>query len=184
MEDGLNGDPHLSRGFTHINERGQANMVNVLGKDHTRRVAVARCVVRSSMDLDLVLDTRIDGLDILESARVAGVQAAKQTSTLIPLCHPILLDAIHVEITARQHHCEITATAEITERTGVEMEALTACAISGLSLVNALASWDPDAFVDDLTLWHKSGGRSGTWQRGGDPTNPGAITNVDADADD
>jgi cyclic pyranopterin phosphate synthase len=180
VEDKLNGDPHLHRGFTHVNERGQANMVNVLGKDPTRRVAIARCVVRTSVDLDQVLGTRIDGLDIIESARVAGVQGAKLTSTLIPLCHPILLDAINVEITAHQHRCEIAATAEITERTGVEMEALTACAMNGLSLVNALVAWDPDAFVDDLTLWHKSGGRSGTWQRAGDPTNPGAITNIDS----
>ena len=174
-------DVHHNRGFTHINERGEAHMVNVLGKDFTRRVAVARCVVHTSVDLDHALDRRIDGLDIIESARAAGIQAAKRTSMLIPLCHNILLDAIYVEITVRQHRCEITATAEITERTGVEMEALTACAISGLSLMNALVADDPDAFVDDLTLWHKSGGRSGTWQRAGGPANPGAIRNVDAD---
>jgi cyclic pyranopterin phosphate synthase len=173
-------DPHRNPGFTHLNERGEAHMVNVLGKDLTRRVAIARCVVHTSVDLDQFLDHRIDGLDVIESARVAGVQAAKRTSTLIPLCHPILLDAIYVEITARRHCCDITAIAEITERTGVEMEALTACAISGLSLVNALVAEDPDAFVDDLTLWHKSGGRSGTWQRAGEPTSPGAIRNVDA----
>jgi cyclic pyranopterin phosphate synthase len=114
-----------------------------------------------------VLGERPDGLDAVEGARFAGIQAAKQTALLIPLCHPIHIDRVTVDVTVEVHKIEISAVTEIVERTGVEMEALTACAIAALTLIKALVHADPEASIEDLTLWHKSGGRSGDWVRSG-----------------
>ena len=108
--------------------------------------------------------------DVLATARVAGIQAAKQTSSLIPLCHPIRIDRVTVDVVVDVHKIEISAVTEIVERTGVEMEALTACAVAALTVVKALFHADPEASIEELTLWHKSGGRSGDWERSG----PGA----------
>lgn len=140
-------------------------MVDVLGKPLTHRVAVARCSVQTTADPATVLARSAGGLDVVEGARFAGIQAAKQTSTLIPLCHPIRIEAVTVDISVETDHVDITATTEITERTGVEMEALTACAVSALTLVSVLMPVDPTTHIENLTLWHKSGGRSGIWER-------------------
>ena len=154
---------HGAGRLTHIDDHGRARMVDVTGKAATARRAVARCVVRAD-------DAAIRGLvsdpeDPLGKAQVAGTQAAKLTSQLIPLCHPLLLDDIDVRIEAAGSVLEVIAVATVVERTGVEMEALTACGLAGLTLVTALLPADPDATMDDLQLWHKSGGRSGTWNR-------------------
>jgi cyclic pyranopterin phosphate synthase len=114
-----------------------------------------------------VLGEGPDGLDAVEGARFAGIQAAKQTALLIPLCHPIRIDRVTVDVTVDVHRVEISAVTEIVERTGVEMEALTACAVAALTLIKALFHADPEASIEDLTLWHKSGGRSGDWVRSG-----------------
>ena len=160
-----------SSGLTHVDEHGKAHMVDVTGKPATHRLAEARCLVRTVADVDRLLAETPGGPDLLGSARYAGIMAAKQTSVLIPLCHPIRLDGIDVGIRPRPDGFEVAAVAAIIDKTGVEMEALTACATAALVLVHALWTVDPLASVDDLTLWHKSGGRSGTWQRGpaGDP---------------
>jgi cyclic pyranopterin phosphate synthase len=142
-------------------------MVDVTGKPLTRRVALARCAVVTAADATRVLAQVPDGLDVVEGARFAGIQAAKQTSSLIPLCHPIRVDRVAVDISVDVHRVEISAVAEIVERTGVEMEALTACAVAALTLVEALIRVDPDTSLEELTLWHKSGGRSGNWERRG-----------------
>ena len=152
--------------LTHLDEHGHAHMVDVTAKPLTRRLAVARCAVVTTVNAVEILGGVRDGIDPVEAARVAGVQAAKQTSSLIPLCHPIRLDGISVDVQVNPHRIEITAVTDIVERTGVEMEALTACAIAGLSLVASMLEIDPDASIEDLTLWHKSGGRSGVWSRG------------------
>jgi cyclic pyranopterin phosphate synthase len=168
--------------LTHIDEHGHAHMVDVTAKPLTRRLAVARCVVVSTVDAAAALGNARDGIDPVEAARVAGVQAAKQTSSLIPLCHPIRSDRVSVDIQATAHRIEITAVTEIVERTGVEMEALTACAIAGVSLVGSMLEIDPNASIEDLTLWHKSGGRSGAWLRGVpgvDPDRPPADRRAD-----
>jgi cyclic pyranopterin phosphate synthase len=146
-------------------------MVDVTGKPATLRVAEARCLVRTVADVDRLLSPP-EGCDLLASARFAGIMAAKQTSVLIPLCHPIRLDGIDVGVRPLPDGFAIAAVAAITDRTGVEMEALTACATAALVLVHALWEVDPLASVDDLTLWHKSGGRSGTWERGSDGEPP------------
>lgn len=146
--------------FTHLDDHGRARMVDVTGKAVTRRLAEARCVVRTA-----ARGTRAPVGELVTMAQVAGLQAAKQTASLIPLCHPIKLEEIAVEITPDDAGYLVTARAEITERTGVEMEALVAAGVAGLTLTQALLDEDPTTCVDQLTLWHKSGGRSGTWQR-------------------
>ena len=158
------GGPRLS----HVDEHGKAHMVDVSGKPVTRRVAEARCSVRSVGDVTAVLAHPPGGADLVETARIAGIMAAKRTPTLVPLCHPLLLDGIEVEVAVVAGGFAVRAVTSVAERTGVEMEALTACAAAALVLVQALLDVDPCASVEDLTLWHKSGGRSGTWERGPD----------------
>ena len=153
--------------LTHIDDHGRARMVDVMAKALTRRVALARCAVVTSVDATKVLAETPDGLNVVEGARFAGIQAAKQTSSLIPLCHPIRIDGVRVEVTVDAHRIEVSAVTDIVERTGVEMEALTACAVAALTLVKALIGVDPEASIEELTLWHKSGGRSGNWERHG-----------------
>jgi cyclic pyranopterin phosphate synthase len=153
--------------LTHVDEHGRARMVDVTAKPLTRRVALARCVVVTRADATRALAQAPDGLDVVEGARFAGIQAAKQTSSLIPLCHPLRVDRVSLEVAVEAHTIEVSAVAEIVERTGVEMEALTACAVAALTLVKALSDFDPEASIEHLALWHKSGGRSGVWERNG-----------------
>ena len=153
--------------LTHLDEHGRARMVDVTAKPHTRRLAVARCAVVTTVDAVAALCDAGNAVDPVEAARVAGIQGAKQTSSLIPLCHPIRIDRVTVDMEVGTHRIEITAVTEIVERTGVEMEALTACAVAGLTLVCSLLELDPEVSVEELTLWHKSGGRSGEWRRSG-----------------
>jgi cyclic pyranopterin monophosphate synthase len=160
-------DQSGSGALSHIDESGRARMVDVTAKPLTRRIAVAKCVVATSADATRVLREAPDGLDAVEGARFAGIQAAKQTASLIPLCHPIRLDRVAVDVVVDVHRIEISAVTEIVERTGVEMEALTACAVAALTIVTNLLHADAEASIQDLTLWHKSGGRSGYWERNG-----------------
>ncbi|MGH9081729.1 MAG: cyclic pyranopterin monophosphate synthase [Acidimicrobiales bacterium] len=150
--------------LTHIDQHGRARMVDITAKPITARLAVARCLVRAERDAVRRLPPAGD-VDPLAAAKVAGIQAAKLTYQLIPLCHPLLLGDITVEVDRRDDGFDVEATAAVDDRTGVEMEALTACGAAGLSLVMALMPFDPLAHMDQLTLWHKSGGRSGTWER-------------------
>jgi len=170
------GDVGALDGLTHLDEHGHAHMVDVTAKPLTRRLAVARCAVMTTVEAVASLGNARDGIDPVEAARVAGVHGAKQTYTLIPLCHSIHLDRVAVDVQARADRIEIKAVTEIVERTGVEMEALVACAVTGLALLGSLLDLDPQASLEELTLWHKSGGRSGVWQRiwpdGGVRANP------------
>ena len=146
-------------------------MVDVSAKPLTHRLAVARCAVVATSDAVAALGAAGHGVDPVEAARVAGIQAAKSTSSLVPLCHSIRVDHVSVDVVVSPHRIEIAAVAEVVERTGVEMEALTACAVAGLTLRRSLLELDPDASIEELTLWHKSGaGRQGLqgvreWQR-------------------
>jgi len=151
--------------LTHLDAQGRARMVNVTGKEVTVRRAVARCVVRTIVGPRTVLGLTDPAGDAV--AKVAGIQAAKRTAELIPLCHPLLLSDIRIEVVVGERQIEVTSMTEVVDRTGVEMEALTACAFTGLSLVTALRASDPCAYIDELALWRKTGGRSGTWQRQG-----------------
>jgi cyclic pyranopterin phosphate synthase len=142
-------------------------MVDVTNKPATHRVAMAKCAVITPADTSVLLKNG-DGFEHVEAARIAGIQGAKQTSSLVPLCHPTCIDRVSVDVVVvTPHRIEVTAVTEIVGRTGVEMEALTACAIAGLNLVASLVCLDPTASLEDLTLWHKSGGRSGDWERTG-----------------
>jgi cyclic pyranopterin monophosphate synthase len=152
-------------GLTHIDDLGRARMVDVTQKPLTRRVAVAKCTVLTEIGTAPALSASPHGMDVVEGARFAGIQAAKQTASLIPLCHPIRIDGVSVEIVVESNRFAVSARTEILERTGVEMEALTACAMAALTLVDALIDVDPAVSIEDLTLWHKSGGRSGDWER-------------------
>ena len=157
-----------SNRLAHVDEHGKAHMVDVTDKPETCRIAEARCTVRTVADVAELLADPVEGSEILASARFAGIMAAKRTAVLIPLCHPIRLDGIDVAVRAMSHGFTVVAVAAVIDKTGVEMEALTACAAAALVLVQALTDLDPAVFIDDLTLWHKSGGRSGTWERGVD----------------
>ncbi|HEV3267436.1 MAG TPA: cyclic pyranopterin monophosphate synthase MoaC [Acidimicrobiales bacterium] len=150
--------------FSHIDATGKLRMVDVTNKRPTKRQAMAHCLVVTSANLD-ALEPWTDGMDPVHAARVAGVHAAKRTSDLIPLCHSLNLNDVDVQLTSYEGGIEIAATVTATQRTGVEMEALTACAFAALSIMDSLQSSDPDARIDDLVLLKKQGGKSGTWGR-------------------
>jgi cyclic pyranopterin phosphate synthase len=159
--------------LTHVDRQGKARIVDITGKAPTVREAEARCSVVTTADLGAWL-TDSERADLIESARFAAILAAKQTAVLIPLCHPIRIDGIAVDVRAATDGFRVRAVATITERTGVEMEALTACTVAGLVLLQPLLEVDPDTSVEGLTLWRKTGGRSGTWLRSQDPGAPPA----------
>ncbi|MGA3147623.1 MAG: cyclic pyranopterin monophosphate synthase MoaC [Acidimicrobiales bacterium] len=165
---GAGGGSSSADRLTHVDEHGKAHMVDVTGKPLTRRVAEARCTVRASAEAVAALGRTATYDDLMEEARIAGIMAAKQTSSLLPLCHPIPIDAMTVDVTRTPVGLVISAVAEITERTGVEMEALTACAVTALVLLQPLLDLDPRSSIEELTLWAKSGGRSGDWERSAD----------------
>jgi cyclic pyranopterin phosphate synthase len=154
----------LDPGLTHLDARGNARMVDVTGKPVTSRRAVARCRVVADPAAVQALLSR-GASEVVSLARNAAILAAKQTSRLVPLCHPICVDTVAVEVMAVAGGFEVSGDARVHERTGVEMEALTACAVAALTIVAALLERDPAASVEDLTLWEKSGGRSGDWRR-------------------
>jgi cyclic pyranopterin phosphate synthase len=149
---------------SHTDEAGKLKMVNVAGKRPTKRQALASCVVSTSADLSTLGPNRA-GIEPVHAARLAGIQGAKQTPNLIPLCHPLNLDQIQVDLTVRTGQIEIAATVGATHRTGVEMEALTACAVAALSILSSLLKVDPGARIDDLVLLRKTGGKSDDWGR-------------------
>ncbi len=139
-------------------------MVDVSAKRSTRRRAEASCLVVTTADL-AALAPREDGLGARHAARVAGVLAAKRTAELIPLCHSLALSDVDVAVTPVEGGLAVATTVTATQRTGVEMEALTACAVAALSLLQALREVDPLAHVERLALDYKAGGRSGAWGR-------------------
>jgi cyclic pyranopterin monophosphate synthase len=152
--------------FSHLNESGQAHMVNVGGKAVTNRRAVARCVVTMlTSTTDAIASGSLPKGDVLATARIAGIQGAKRTSDLIPLCHPLMLSAVSVDITVQSGSVVIEATVETSGQTGVEMEALTACSVAALTLYDMCKSADKTMEIGQLALWEKSGGRSGDFRK-------------------
>jgi cyclic pyranopterin phosphate synthase len=154
--------------MTHLDEKGHARMVDVSGKDVTRRRAVARGRLRMSADtLRRILDGDLPKGDVLAVARTAGIMASKRTSDLIPLCHPLGLDSVQVDFRADGADAlAIEATVACTARTGAEMEALTAVAVAGLTVYDMCKAIDRGMELTDVGLLEKSGGRSGAWTRG------------------
>ena len=141
-------------------------MVDVGGKEVTQRRAVARVRVTMQEETALALaDGTVAKGDVLAVARVAGIQAAKRTSELIPLCHPLMLSSVQVDLTPGPSWVDIEATAETVDRTGVEMEALTACSVAALTVYDMCKARDRAMQVEALGLVEKSGGCSGDWHR-------------------
>jgi cyclic pyranopterin phosphate synthase len=141
-------------------------MVDVTGKKVTQRVAVAECLVKmSSQTRVLVASRQLEKGDALEVARVAGIMGAKRTADLIPLCHPIAIGAVEVDFKELDEGISITATVRTTERTGVEMEALTAVAIAALTVYDMVKGTERGVEISNVHLLKKSGGRSGDWVR-------------------
>ena len=152
--------------FTHLDPLGRARMVDVTSKESTHRRAMARCKVQmNSETASKIASGAIAKGDVLAVARVAGIQAAKQTSNLLPLCHPLLVGSVYVNFQIEEHHVEVEAQVETVDRTGVEMEALTACSVAALTIYDMCKSLDRGMTINDLTLWEKTGGRSGTFRR-------------------
>ena len=154
-------------GLTHVDERGAARMVDVTTKDVTVREATARGRVETTVEVVALLAR--DGLpkgDALAVARIAGIAAAKKTADLIPLCHPVPLHGVTVQLDLDDAAVRVTATARTADRTGVEMEALVAVTGAALALYDMVKAVDRGARITDVELVHKSGGRRGEWTRG------------------
>jgi cyclic pyranopterin phosphate synthase len=152
--------------FTHFDARGQAAMVDVSAKPETERTATARgCVTMRPETLALLRSGGVKKGDVLAVARLAGIMGAKRTPDLIPLCHPLSLNA--VELTLRladdRPAVEIEATCRVTGRTGVEMEAMTAVSIAALTIYDMCKAIDRSMTIGEIRLTHKSGGKSGSW---------------------
>ena len=154
------------RRLTHLDPLGRARMVDVTPKEATHRRAMARCKVMMKPETTgLIASNSISKGDVLSVARVAGIQAAKQTPNLVPLCHPLLVGSVFVNFTIGDDCVEVEAQVETVDRTGVEMEAMTACAVAALTVYDMCKSVDRSMLIGELTLWEKTGGRSGTYRR-------------------
>ncbi len=158
----------MSKSFTHIDANGKAHMVDVGGKASTERVARAQArVFMSAETLAMIDEGSHKKGDVLSVARIAGIQAAKQCSHLIPLCHPLMLTSVTVDLALdAEFGCvTIEATCRLSGQTGVEMEALTAASVSALTVYDMCKAVDNEMVINDVTLLEKSGGRSGHYTR-------------------
>jgi cyclic pyranopterin phosphate synthase len=156
-----------SPGLTHVDERGAARMVDVSAKDVTVRTAEAsgRVLVSPSVVALLRGGGGLPKGDVLAVARVAGIQGAKRTPDLVPLCHPLALHGVEVDLAVADDAVEIRARVRTADRTGVEMEALTAVSVAALTVVDMVKAVDKGAVITDVRLDRKTGGRSGSWER-------------------
>jgi cyclic pyranopterin monophosphate synthase len=153
--------------LTHFDREGNAIMVDVSGKDVTQRIAVAvGSVIMQPATLKAIVGNKIKKGDVLGVARLAGIMAAKRTHDLIPLCHPLPLASVTLDLTpdAKRRAVDITATVKVTGRTGVEMEALTAVSVAALTVYDMCKAIDRGMRLSEIRLKHKSGGKSGTYK--------------------
>jgi cyclic pyranopterin phosphate synthase len=154
-------------GFTHFDEKGAARMVDVSDKAETERAATAGAsVIMEKATLERIMAGSVKKGDVLSVARLAGIMGAKRTPDLIPLCHPLALTSVTVELSCdpARNAVDIVATCKLTGRTGVEMEALTAAAVAALTVYDMCKALDRGMRIADLRLLHKSGGKSGTYE--------------------
>ncbi|WP_028653617.1 cyclic pyranopterin monophosphate synthase MoaC [Nocardioides halotolerans] len=152
--------------LTHVDESGAARMVDVSDKDVTARSATASGrVLVSARVVELLRGEGVPKGDALAVARLAGIMGAKQTPSLIPLCHPLAISGVTVDLAVSDESVDITATVRTTDRTGVEMEALTAVSVAALTVVDMVKAVDKAAVITDVRVEAKSGGRSGDWSR-------------------
>jgi cyclic pyranopterin monophosphate synthase len=154
--------------LSHLDAEGKARMVDVSAKDVTERVATARgAIFMRGETLDLILEKKIEKGDVFSVARVAGIMAAKKTSELIPMCHPLNITSIAIDLTPEKNppRVEIEATVRVSGKTGVEMEAMTAAAVAGLTIYDMCKAADREMTLGEIRLVKKSGGKSGTFVR-------------------
>jgi cyclic pyranopterin monophosphate synthase len=152
--------------FTHLDPLGRARMVDVTPKDPTYRRAVARCKVFMKPETaSAVANREVKKGDVLAVARVAGIQAAKRTADMIPLCHPLLIGAVTVNFEIEDDHIAVECQVDTVDRTGVEMEALHACSVAALTIYDMCKSADKGMVIGEMALWEKTGGKSGNYQR-------------------
>ena len=165
--------PAADPALTHLDDRGGLRMVDVGDKPATRRTALAQALVKVSPELaDAIGRDQIVKGNLLETAKLAGILAAKRTAELIPLCHSLPLDSVELDLQLQQTTVRIRATARTTWSTGVEMEALTAASVAALTVIDMGKAIDPGMVVHDLRLLEKTGGKHGTWRSpdpGADP---------------
>jgi cyclic pyranopterin monophosphate synthase len=154
------------RSLSHLDPFSGTRMVDVSPKEATHRRALARCQVAMKPETTAkVANNAITKGDVLAAARVAGIQAAKRTADLVPMCHPLLVGAVHVDFTIGDDFVEVEAKVEAVDRTGVEMEAMTACAVAALTVYDMCKTTDRTMVIGQLMLWEKTGGSSGVWKR-------------------
>ena len=151
--------------LSHINAKGEAHMVDVSAKDVTSRTAVAAArITMQPKTLKLIQSGTAKKGDVLATARLAGILAAKKTSELIPLCHPLMISKVTVDFKLARRHIDVTALVKVEGKTGVEMEALTACSIACLTLYDMVKAVDRAIVISDLRLIEKTGGKSGAFK--------------------
>ncbi len=156
----------MTNNFTHLDESGHAKMVDISGKQDSVRVAVASGLVKVNKEvLELAKDNSLPKGDLFATARIAGIMAAKKTSELIPLCHPLAINAVEIEIKAESEGFLIIATVKTSGKTGVEMEALTAVSVTSLTVIDMVKAIDKTAEISEVKLLEKTGGKSGNWIR-------------------
>jgi cyclic pyranopterin monophosphate synthase len=154
--------------LSHLDEQGRAKMVDVSDKDITNRIAVARGTIHMRTEtLALILDDKIEKGDVFSVARVAGIMAAKKTSELIPMCHPLNITSVEIDLTPAKNpaRVEIAASVRVSGKTGVEMEAMTAVSVAGLTIYDMCKAVDREMSIGEIRLVKKSGGKSGTFLR-------------------
>jgi cyclic pyranopterin phosphate synthase len=155
-----------ARRLTHLDAEGAARMVDVAGKPVTDREAIAECRVgMSAATLAAVREAAVKKGDVLGVARVAGIMAAKRTPELIPLCHPLPISSVEIDFELGAEAIRIVATARVSGKTGVEMEALTAAAVAGLTVIDMVKGLEKGVWLEQVRLLSKRGGKSGAWTR-------------------
>jgi cyclic pyranopterin monophosphate synthase len=151
--------------LSHLNERGEAHMVDVSEKDVTTRSATAKArVIAAAGTITLIASGTAKKGDVLATARIAGIMAAKKTSNLIPLCHPLVISKVTVDFEIGSDHIDVEATVKVEGKTGVEMEALTACSVACLTIYDMLKAVDRGMIITNLRVVEKTGGKSGTFK--------------------
>ena len=154
-----------SKRLTHLDDKGAARMVDVADKAATAREAIAECTVRMAPETVAAVRAGTAKGDALQVARVAGIMAAKRTPELIPLCHPLPISSVTVDFDFVEGGVRVTTRVRVTAQTGVEMEALTAASVAGLTLIDMVKAVEKGVYIENVRLLEKSGGRSGTWKR-------------------
>jgi cyclic pyranopterin phosphate synthase len=154
--------------LSHLDDQGRARMVDVSEKEITSRIATARGTIHMRAEtLTLILEDKIEKGDVFAVARVAGIMAAKKTSELIPMCHPLAITSVEIDLTSKENpaRVDIEATVRVSGKTGVEMEALTAASVAALTIYDMCKAVDREMTITEIRLFKKSGGKSGTFIR-------------------